>query len=190
MTRKEKSIMKSQWIPKLLTLALLATACAAQKAPPVASANLDETKANSNARITPPNSDNAAAPVALKSITWTRTGGGHLKFLIEQGPEGKCIKAKVLGYNFKPADQMVEIESEALAEGLQAMFAGTLKVEALQTDAGALTGTWTELASVDTNDKSDTIKNPVITDEKHANFLRDLEDAVREQMKSKESESN
>ena len=181
--------MKSQLITKLLTLALVATACAAQKAPPVASANLNETQANSNTRITPPNSADAAAPVALKSITWTRTGVGDLKFSIEQNPEGKCIQAKVLGYNFKPANQMVEIESEALAEGIQAIFSGALKIESLRTDAAALTETRTELALIDTNDQSETIKNPVIKDEKHAKILGDLESAVREQLEKPKPDS-
>jgi hypothetical protein len=189
MNRKVKSMMKFKIMTKLLTLALLATACAAQKAPPISSAQIDETQPNANAKATPPNSDDAEAPVALQSITWTRTGGGDLKFLIEQKPEGKCISAKVIEKDFKSVDQSIEMESEALAEGVQAIFAGTLKVEALQTDSGTLTGTWTELTLVDSKGQSKSIKTPVINDEKHAELLQDLEDAVREQMEKSNPDS-
>ncbi len=189
MNQKAKSMMKLKLMTKLLTLALLATACAAQKAPPISTAQIDETQPNASAKITPPNSDDAEAPVALQSITWTRTGGGDLKFLIEQNPEGKSIKAKVLNHNFKTTDQLVEIESEALAEGVQTLLTGALKIESEPADPSALTGTWTELTLLDINEQSRTIKAPVIKDEKHAKLLRDLEDAVREQMEKSNPDS-
>ena len=177
-------MMKQNRFSSFLILALLATACAAQKAPPTAINQLDEAPADANARINPSNSDGADATGTLKSMTFTRSGGGSLKFVIEQKPEGKCISAKVIEKDFKSVDQSIEMESEALAEGLQAIFAGTLKVEALQTDSGALTGTWTELTLVDSKGQSKSIKTPVIKDEKHAELLRDLESAVREKLES------
>jgi hypothetical protein len=181
-------MMKSKLLPSLLSLAILATACSAQKAPPVSSSSLSSGQNNGDSKIS--GTSETPAQAVLKSLTLNRSGGGDLKFVIEQDSSGAGFQANVLNYHFKDQTEKFAIESEALVDGLKAIFSGSVKIEEHTTDPSALTGTWIEVILLDSNGKSETLKSPVIQSEKYSRTLEDLENAVREHMKKMEPESD
>lgn len=181
MNPKNKSMFHSKLLSNLLILVLFATACAAQKSPPESGSTVATEQQGADDKRKTPSEEPAQSVV--KSLTWTRTGVGNIKFVIEQDAKGSGFTAKVLKYDFKDRDESFAIESEPLIEGLKAIFSGKVKIEERATDPSALTETRTEVTLLDSSGNSETLKSPMIQDEKNAKTLEDLENAVREYMK-------
>ncbi|MBU6154596.1 MAG: hypothetical protein KGP28_09875 [Bdellovibrionales bacterium] len=174
-------MMKISLLSSFLSLALLAAACSTQKAPPVSSSPLAIEQQGANEKSKTLSEQPTSS--ALKSLTWTRSGGGNIQFMIEQGSNGSGFTAKVMKYDFQDREESFAIESESMIDGLKAVFSGKVKIEGRETDPSALTGTWMEVDLLDSSGKSETLKSPMIQDEKYSKTLENLEDTVRKHMK-------
>gem|GEM_PF-3788708 len=104
------------WTLPLLTLALLATACAPNLAPPT---NPSGKVFSVTPQIKP------TEPTPLKSFTWETVGGGDLKYSITAPTaENAKTELKVLRKDFKELSDTFAIEDAILLSKLEKLFKG------------------------------------------------------------------
>ena len=109
----------------------------------------------------------------IKSITFSRTGGGQHTGIFKVGSESNTYSLSFSDKNDNPIT--IDSDNASVFQEIDGLFNRKIKIQSTPINAAVLTGTWTSLEIRDSSDVVTRYASPVAEDSKFRDIFKDLE---------------